>query len=125
MTDTTAGAPETAPEATEAPDPVAALAKEAADLKDRLLRTLAEMENLRRRTARDVHDARAYAVANFARDMLSVSDNLRRALDAMALERGEHGALRHFDALHQRGKSGPAGRFRLRRDRLERPPQIV
>ena len=41
------------------------------------------MENLRRRTARDVHDARAYAIANFARDMLSVSDNLRRALDAM------------------------------------------
>ncbi|TIP56049.1 nucleotide exchange factor GrpE, partial [Mesorhizobium sp.] len=52
-------------------------------LKDRALRVAAEMENLRRRTARDVHDARAYAVANFARDMLSVSDNLRRALDAI------------------------------------------
>jgi molecular chaperone GrpE len=44
------------------------------------------MENLRRRTARDVQDARAYAVANFARDMLSVSDNLRRALDAIPAE---------------------------------------
>ena len=38
------------------------------------------MENLRRRTARDVHDARSYAIANFARDMLAVSDNLSRAL---------------------------------------------
>lgn len=56
------------------------------ELKDRALRIAAEMENLRRRTARDVHDARAYAIANFARDMLSVSDNLRRALDAVPAE---------------------------------------
>ena len=56
------------------------LLKENEELKDRALRIAAEMENLRRRTARDVHDARTYAVANFARDMLSVSDNLRRAL---------------------------------------------
>ena len=53
------------------------------ELKDRALRVAAEMENLRRRTARDVHDARAYAIANFARDMLSVSDNLRRAIEAV------------------------------------------
>jgi molecular chaperone GrpE len=46
------------------------LLKENEELKDRALRVAAEMENLRRRTARDVHDARAYAVANFARDML-------------------------------------------------------
>jgi molecular chaperone GrpE len=62
------------------------LLKENDELKDRALRVAAEMENLRRRTARDVHDARAYAVANFARDMLSVSDNLRRALDAIPVE---------------------------------------
>ncbi|SJM35509.1 nucleotide exchange factor GrpE [Mesorhizobium delmotii] len=62
------------------------LLKENDELKDRALRVAAEMENLRRRTARDVHDARAYAVANFARDMLSVSDNLRRALDAIPAE---------------------------------------
>ena len=71
MTDPTADAPETAPEtapqAEAAPDPVAVLAKEAADLKDRLLRTLAEMENLRRRTEREVADSRVYAVTNFAR----------------------------------------------------------
>ena len=62
------------------------LLKENEELKDRALRVAAEMENLRRRTARDVHDARTYAVANFARDMLSVSDNLRRALDAIPAE---------------------------------------
>jgi molecular chaperone GrpE len=65
---------------------VVRLIKENEDLKDRALRGVAEMENLRRRTARDVHDARAYAIANFARDMLSVSDNLRRALDAIPPE---------------------------------------
>jgi len=59
------------------------LLKENEELKDRALRAAAEMENLRRRTARDVHDARSYAIANFARDMLSVSDDLARALDAI------------------------------------------
>jgi|SRR6185312_14506038 molecular chaperone GrpE len=62
------------------------LLKENEELKDRALRTAAEMENLRRRTARDVVDARAYAVANFARDMLQVADNLQRALDAIPAE---------------------------------------
>jgi molecular chaperone GrpE len=53
------------------------------DLKDRLLRTLAEMENLRRRTEREVADARIYAMTQFARDMMSVPDNIRRALDTI------------------------------------------
>ncbi len=65
---------------------VVRLLKENEELKDRALRVAAEMENLRRRTARDVQDARNYAIANFARDMLSVSDNLRRALDAIPAE---------------------------------------
>ncbi|MFB9340785.1 nucleotide exchange factor GrpE [Aminobacter aganoensis] len=65
---------------------VVRLLKENEELKDRNLRTVAEMENLRRRTARDVQDARAYSVANFARDMLSVSDNLRRAIEAVSDE---------------------------------------
>jgi molecular chaperone GrpE len=65
---------------------VVRLMKENEELKDRALRVAAEMENLRRRTARDVHDARSYAIANFAREMLSVSDNLRRALDAVPQE---------------------------------------
>ena len=62
---------------------VVRLVKENEELKDRALRLAAEMENLRRRTARDVQDARAYAIANFARDMLQVSDNLNRALEAL------------------------------------------
>jgi molecular chaperone GrpE len=63
----------------------------AADREDRALRAAAEMENLRRRTQRDVQDARAYAVTNFARDMLGVSDNLRRALDAIPAEAHDSG----------------------------------
>jgi molecular chaperone GrpE len=59
------------------------LVDEAAEMKDRLLRTLAEMENLRKRTEREVADARQYGIASFARDILGVSDNFRRALDAI------------------------------------------
>jgi len=68
---------------------VVRLLKENEELKDRALRAAAEMENLRRRTARDVQDARAYAIANFARDMLAVSDNLRRAIDAVPADAQE------------------------------------
>ena len=69
--------------ADEGADPVAAMQAENDELKDQVLRLAAEMENLRRRTARDVADARSYSVANFARDMLQVSDNLNRALQAI------------------------------------------
>jgi len=85
-----------APEPTEAaapisqePDGFAVIEKlnaENAELKDRLLRALAEMENLRRRTEREVADARAYGVANLARDMLSVADNLARAVESVPAE---------------------------------------
>ncbi len=61
-------------------DPVEALQAENADLKDRVLRAAAEMENLRKRTERDVADTRSYAIAGFARDMLSATDALSRAL---------------------------------------------
>lgn len=64
-------------------DPVAALQEEVAMLKDQVLRARAETENVRRRADRDRADASAYAVTGFARDMLTVSDNLRRALDSM------------------------------------------
>ena len=66
-----------------APDPFAvleALNAENASLKDQKLRQLAEMENLRRRTEREVSDSRLYGVTNFARDMLTFADNLRRAI---------------------------------------------
>ena len=63
-----------------------AMAKEAADLKDKLLRTLAEMENLRRRSEREVADAKSYGISRFAADVLGVADNMRRALDAVEEE---------------------------------------
>src|SRR6266849_2739861 len=65
-----------------APPDAAALAKEVADYKDKLLRALADMENLRRRTDREVADARAYGVSSLARDVVGVADNLHRALEA-------------------------------------------
>jgi molecular chaperone GrpE len=68
--------------ATDPTQETAALAKEVAELKDKVLRTLAEMENLRRRTEREIADSRTYAITGFARDLVGVSDNIRRALDA-------------------------------------------
>jgi molecular chaperone GrpE len=67
-------------------DAMEKLIAENAELKDRSLRLAAEMENLRMRTARDVRDAKAYSVSGFARDMLGVADNLRRALDTLTPE---------------------------------------
>ncbi len=75
---------------------LAALTAERDEFKDRALRTLAEMENLRRRTEREVADARTYAVTNFARDVLNVADNIRRALESVPAEAraGAEGALK-------------------------------
>ncbi|PWB92692.1 nucleotide exchange factor GrpE [Methylosinus sporium] len=56
---------------------------EVAGLKDKLLRTLADMENMRRRTEKEIADAKTYGVANFAREMLTFADNLRRAVDSV------------------------------------------
>ena len=69
-----------------AADPQAEAVALAAELKDRLLRTLAEMENLRKRTEREVADVRLYGVSSFARDIVGVADNMRRALDAVSPE---------------------------------------
>jgi molecular chaperone GrpE len=87
----TSAAPEAANDAAPAaqPDPIAVLEAEKLDLKDKLLRTLADMENLRRRTEREVADARSYAVTNFARDMLNVADNVRRAIESVPADARE------------------------------------
>src|SRR6201995_6046173 len=63
-------------------DEIDALRAEAADLRDRLLRALAETENTRRRAEREKQDASQYAVTKFARDMLQIADNFARALAA-------------------------------------------
>jgi molecular chaperone GrpE len=65
---------------------VEALSKESAEYKDKLLRTLAEMENLRRRTEREIADTRLYCVSAFARDIIAVADNMQRALGALDAE---------------------------------------
>jgi molecular chaperone GrpE len=71
-------ADETSPEAR-----IAALEAAFAEQKDRLLRALAETENVRRRAQREREDASKYAIAGFAKDLLSVADNLRRALESV------------------------------------------
>lgn len=59
------------------------LKAEVADLKERYIRLAADMENLRRRTEREVKDARMFAISNFARDVLGVSDDLSRAMQVV------------------------------------------
>jgi molecular chaperone GrpE len=77
--------PETQP-ANDAGEPeggeLATLKAENAELKDRLLRSLADAENTRRRGERERQDASQYAVAGFARDILQVADNFARAIEA-------------------------------------------
>jgi len=97
MSDETAAPEDANPQAeatAEAPaeaavDPVEALTAENADLRDKLLRTVAEMENLRKRTQREIEDTRSYAIAGFARDMLTATDSLARALTMLPAEARE------------------------------------
>ena len=91
-----AGAAESAPDTPWAKDPithVAALEEEIESLKDQLLRAVAETENVRKRSRKQLEDMAKYASTDFAKDMLGVGDNLRRALDSVpkdALEKDEH-----------------------------------
>jgi len=64
-------------------DTVAALEKERDQLKDAVLRSLAETDNVRKRANRQIDEARLYAVEKFARDLLNVSDNLARAVESV------------------------------------------
>ena len=76
-----------------------ALEVEKQELRDQMLRAMAEMENLRKRAEREKSDARGYAIEKFARELLSVSDNMARALEALpeaereALTEGGKGLL--------------------------------
>jgi molecular chaperone GrpE len=63
-----------------------ALLTENADMRDRLLRTMADMENLRRRTEREKSDTARYSISNFARDVLTVGDNLKRTIEHVPAE---------------------------------------
>lgn len=68
-------------------DPLSTLQSERDDLKDQLLRAVAEMENTRRRAERDVSQSRKYGHTGFARDLLSVVENLSRAVEVLPEER--------------------------------------
>ena len=70
----------------EGPDHLAALEEQVADLSDKLLRAVAETENVRRRAQREKEDASKYAISGFAGDMVTVADNLSRALDSIDAE---------------------------------------
>src|SRR4029079_17071235 len=65
----------------EARGEIEAMMAENADMRDRLLRTMADMENLRKRTEREKSDTARYAISSFARDVLTVGDNLRRTVE--------------------------------------------
>jgi molecular chaperone GrpE len=80
---TPANQPAVQPEPAVAPKPSTSLDRELAETKDRLLRTLADMDNMRKRTEREVADARVYGISNFARDILGVADNMHRAMAAL------------------------------------------
>ncbi|OSZ72923.1 nucleotide exchange factor GrpE [Sphingomonas sp. IBVSS1] len=82
-TSETADAPESQLDLAEA---LLAKDQEIADLKDRVMRALADVENTRRRLERDKAEAIQYAVTGFAREMLAVADNLRRAVAALPAE---------------------------------------
>jgi len=73
--------------------PVAELEAQLAAAKDQLLRTLAEGENTRRRLEKEREESNKYAVAQFAKEMVQVADNLHRALDAIPAEAREDNAM--------------------------------
>jgi molecular chaperone GrpE len=72
----------------------AALAEETKELKDKLLRAMAETENLRRRFEREREDTAKYAVSNFAKELVTVADNLRRALESVGEEAKANDAVK-------------------------------
>lgn len=84
---------EPANDAQPAADP-AALADEVNQLKDKLLRAMAETENVRRRFEREREDTAKYAVSNFAKELVTVADNLRRAIEAVGEEARAHEAVK-------------------------------
>ena len=92
------GATEESPEAK-----IAALEKEVKEMKDAVLRSMAEEENVRRIAKKDVENANAYAITKFAKALLDVSDNFERAIDAIPIEKRESLDSGDGDPLFQRG----------------------
>ena len=103
------------PQDPEADDP-AALRAEIAELKDRLLRALAEAENIRKRADRERRDAEQYGITRFARDLLSVHDNFERAMKAVTDEaRAAAGPLLEGIELTQKELVAALGKHGIRK----------
>ena len=81
-------------EENESGDPVAAITQERDEMRDKMMRALADAENTRKRAEKMQADTQKYAVAGFAKDMLDIADNLRRALDAVTEEQKEDAAIK-------------------------------
>lgn len=96
---------QTAPQADAQTEALAKAQAEIAELKDRLLRNAAEGENLRKRLEREKEDAGKFAAGKFARDILTVADNLRRALDTAPKDAAEgdpiHGLIAGVEATER------------------------
>eukprot|EP00298_Acanthocystis_sp_HF-20_P001109 c11506_g1_i1.p1 GENE.c11506_g1_i1~~c11506_g1_i1.p1 ORF type:complete len:245 (+),score=104.21 c11506_g1_i1:62-796(+) len=75
--------------------------KNAAEMKDKYVRTLADIENVRRIAARDVSDAKKFAVGGFAKELLEVADNLYRATESIPKEIIENTQDQHFKGLYE------------------------
>jgi molecular chaperone GrpE len=92
------GVPEELTEAGDGGDETAVLREQLETAKQDVLYAKAETQNVRRRMEKDIADARAYAATGFARDILSVSDNLARALDSIPAELREDDKLKNLVA---------------------------
>jgi molecular chaperone GrpE len=102
------------PEGEEPEHPPSPLVAENAALHDRLLRALADVDNTRRQAERTASDARKYAIGEFAREILAVSDNLRRTLAAADEDKsGGEAALVEGVRATERILEGVLGRFGL------------
>lgn len=83
------GSEDQADDADASVDPMAQLEADLAEFRDKHLRALAEIENVRRRGEKEKSDALKYAATNFAKDILGVADNLRRAIEAVPEDAAE------------------------------------
>jgi molecular chaperone GrpE len=93
--DTPKGSPAGAPHDATQPSP-AELQKELADVKDQLLRALAEQQNIRRRAQREAQEGLKFAAADLSRDLLATADNLRRAIESAPLQKTDNEAIRQW-----------------------------
>jgi molecular chaperone GrpE len=99
--------------AAEAEADVAVLQQELETARDQVLRTQAEMQNLRRRVERDVENAHKFGLEKLVGELLPVVDNLERAIAAMDADAGDHGAITEGVTLTLKSFQDVLGRFKV------------